>query len=66
MKSMTGYGKGVAERAGKTVTVELKAVNNRYLEINTRLGKSFAACDEIIRKEIGAKIKRGSIDVYFS
>ena len=65
MRSMTGYGKGVCERDGKTVTVELKAVNNRYLEINSRLGKSFAVCDEIIRKEIGKVIKRGSVDVYF-
>ena len=65
MRSMTGYGKGTSERAGKTVTVELKAVNNRYLEINSRLGKSFALCDEIIRKEISKVIKRGSVDVYF-
>lgn len=66
MKSMTGYGKGVCSRDGKTVTIEIKAVNNRYLEINSRLGKSFAVCDEIIRKEIGRTVKRGSVDVYFS
>lgn len=66
MRSMTGYGKGVVTRDGKTVTVELKAVNNRYLEINSRLGKTFAVCDEIIRKEIGKRLKRGSVDVYFS
>ncbi len=64
MKSMTGYGKGVSSRDGKTVTVELKAVNNRYLEINSRLGKSYASCDEVIRKEISKRIKRGSIDVF--
>ena len=64
MKSMTGYGKGVSSRDGKTVTVELKAVNNRYLEINSRLGKSYALCDEVIRKEISKRIKRGSIDVF--
>lgn len=66
MKSMTGYGKGVCARDGNTVTVELKAVNNRYLEINTRLGKSFAALEDALRKQIGAVIKRGSVDVYFS
>ncbi len=64
MKSMTGYGKGVSSKDGKTVTVELKAVNNRYLEINSRLGKSYALCDEVIRKEISKRIKRGSIDVF--
>lgn len=66
MQSMTGYGKGVSTRGGKTVTIELKAVNNRYLELNSRLGKSFAVCDEIVRKEIGKFVKRGSVDVYFS
>ncbi len=66
MKSMTGYGKGVAAKEGKTVTVELKAVNNRYLESNSRLGKSYAVCDDIIRKEIAKRIKRGTVDVYFS
>ena len=37
MKSMTGFGAGVAELDGKKVTIELKAVNNRFLEINVRL-----------------------------
>lgn len=65
MKSMTGFGKGVATKDGKTVTVELKSVNNRYLEINSRLGKSFAVCDDVLRKEISRTVKRGSVDVYF-
>ncbi len=66
MRSMTGYGKGTAIEGGVTVTVELKAVNNRYLEINSRLGKTFAACDEVIRREITKQVKRGSVDVYFT
>lgn len=66
MRSMTGYGKGVAQKEGKTVTIELKSVNNRYLEINSRLGKSYAACDDVLRKEIAKHVKRGSVDVYFS
>ncbi len=65
MKSMTGYGKGISVRDNKTLTVELKAVNNRFLEINTRLPKFLVAGDEIVRKEIGAVIKRGSIDFYY-
>lgn len=65
MKSMTGYGKGVAERESKTLTVELKAVNNRFLEINARLPKFLVAGDETIRKEISSVIKRGAVDFYF-
>lgn len=65
MKSMTGYGKGVSNYGTKTLTVELKSVNNRFLEINSRLPKYLMAGDEIIRKRISAVLKRGSIDVYF-
>jgi uncharacterized protein (TIGR00255 family) len=66
MKSMTGYGKGVAEKDGKELTVELKAVNGRFLEINSRLPKAFAFFDGVLRKAIGKVIKRGTVDVYFS
>ena len=66
MRSMTGYGKGVATENGVTVTVELKSVNNRYLEVGSRLGKTYAACDEILRKAIGSQVKRGSVEVYFT
>lgn len=65
MKSMTGYGKGVAQRENKTLTVELKSVNNRFLEINARLPKFLVAGDEIIRKQIGSVIKRGTVDFFF-
>lgn len=65
MKSMTGYGKGVAQRENKTLTVELKSVNNRFLEINARLPKFLVAGDEIVRKQISSVIKRGSVDFFF-
>ena len=66
MKSMTGYGKGVIEADGRTLTIELKAVNNRYLEINSRLPKAMSGLDEALRREIQSVIKRGSVDVYFN
>ncbi len=66
MKSMTGYGKGVIEADGRTLTIELKSVNNRYLDINSRLPKAMSGCDEALRREIQSVIKRGSIDVYFN
>ncbi len=62
---MTGYGKGVSQRENLTLTVELKAVNNRFLEINARLPKYFMAGEEIVRKEIGAVIKRGTVDFFY-
>ncbi len=66
MKSMTGYGKGVVEADGRTLTIELKSVNNRYLEINSRLPKAMSGCDDALRREIQSVIKRGSVDVYFN
>lgn len=65
MKSMTGYGKGVSVRDNKTLTVELKAVNNRFLEINARLPKFLISGDEIVRKVISSVVRRGSIDFFF-
>ncbi len=62
---MTGYGRGTVQRDNKTLTVELKAVNNRFLEINARLPKFLLKGDEIVRKEISSVIKRGTIDFYF-
>lgn len=49
MKSMTGYGKGEAADEHRKVTVELKAVNNRYLEINTRFSKALNFVDDAVR-----------------
>lgn len=66
MKSMTGYGKGVATRNNRTVTVELKSVNNRFLEISCRLHKSMMYIDDAIQKSIKQAVSRGSVDVYFS
>lgn len=66
MKSMTGYGKGVAVKDDRTVTVEIKSVNNRFLEIACKLPKSMMYIDDIIQKRIKLNASRGSFDVYFS
>ena len=64
MKSMTGYGKGVAADGTRTFTVELKAVNNRYLEIGCKVPKTLAYTEEILRTCVKETIRRGSVDVY--
>lgn len=66
MKSMTGYGKGVAERDGRTVTVEIKSVNNRFLDVTCKLPKSMIYIDDVIQKKVKAAFSRGSFDVFFS
>ncbi len=62
--SMTGYGKGIAELNGLKVTVELKSVNHRFLDLNIKLPKVFTFAEDILRKTIQGAISRGHIDVY--
>ncbi|MCK4503629.1 MAG: YicC family protein [Desulfuromonadales bacterium] len=64
LNSMTGYGKGEAERDGLIVIVEIKSVNHRYADISVKLPRSFLALENGLRKRVGQSLKRGKIDVY--
>jgi uncharacterized protein (TIGR00255 family) len=63
---MTGYGKGVATVGALKLTLELKAVNGRFLEINSRLGKLFACGEDTLKKLIAERVKRGNVEVSYS
>jgi len=52
--------------SGRQLTVELKSVNHRFLDINFRMPRSFAFLEDEMRKQIGRRISRGHIDVYIS
>lgn len=64
MKSMTGFGKASAENDGRKVTIELKAVNHRYLDLSIKLPKLLNAAEDTIRKTLQARFSRGHIDAY--
>lgn len=64
--SMTGYGKHTVTEGGFELTIELKSVNNRYLDINCRVPKSMARTEDIIRRTLKNCFARGSVDVYVS
>ncbi|MCX7904353.1 MAG: YicC family protein [Caloramator sp.] len=64
IKSMTGYGRGECEENNRRFVIEIKSVNNRYLDINIRLPKHLIALEDNIRKYISAKVSRGKIDVF--
>lgn len=66
IKSMTGYGRGTIEEAGRAFQVEIKSVNNRYLDINIRLPRQFNALEDNVRKYITSRLSRGKIDVYIN
>lgn len=64
MKSMTGYGKGSANYEGRTLTVELKSVNHRYLDLSIRLPRAFLAYEDLFRQQLSLGLNRGHVDVY--
>ena len=66
MLSMTGYGKGEYKQGGIEITVEMKTVNNRYLDIGIKAPKAFASCEDVLRARIREKITRGHLDVYIN
>ena len=64
MRSMTGYGRGAANAEGRSLLLELKSVNHRFLDLNFRMPRSFAALEDALRGEISARVHRGHIDVF--
>jgi uncharacterized protein (TIGR00255 family) len=61
---MTGYGRGQYKQNGIELTVELKTVNNRYLDVAIKCPRVFIAKEELIRSLIREKLTRGHIDVF--
>lgn len=64
MFSMTGYGKGSASGDGREMTVELKSVNHRYLDVGMRLPRHLSFLEDPIRSALTARLSRGHIDVF--
>jgi uncharacterized protein (TIGR00255 family) len=63
MKSMTGYGRGTCEVAGRRLVVELRSVNHRFLELKLRLPWSDAALEAQITHAVRARLARGAVTV---
>ena len=66
VRSMTGYGKGFAENESARVTIEMKSVNHRYLDLNIKLPKKLNFLESLIRNKISESIFRGKVDVYIT
>lgn len=64
MQSMTGYGRCQIERDGREMTVEVKSVNHRFLDISYRLARHLTFLDDALRKGVSARLSRGHVDVY--
>ena len=67
IKSMTSFGRAQSEdNSNYGLSVEMKSVNNRYLDINIRLPKNLFSLEEEVRKIISKKINRGKVDVFIN
>jgi uncharacterized protein (TIGR00255 family) len=66
IKSMTGFGQGSAQGDDFRVRVDIRSVNNRFLDIHTRLPQELASLEITIKKQIQAALKRGRIDLTVS
>ena len=64
MFSMTGYGKGEYKEGGIELTVEIKTVNNRYLDVSVKSPKSFNCYEETVRSLVRGSLSRGHADVF--
>ncbi len=66
MKSMTGYGRAVENLLGREFTVEVRAVNNRYLDCSVKLPRSMIFAEEAVKNLVKTHVARGKVDVFIS
>lgn len=66
MQSMTGYGKAEYNENGVSLVVEVKTVNNRFLDVVPKYPRSFMKYDDLIRKAVAKKLSRGRVELMIS
>ena len=64
IKSMTGYGRGEAVFPERSITVGLRAVNNRYLDCTVKIPRSYIFAEDAIKTQVQTAIARGKVDVF--
>lgn len=66
VKSMTGYGRAVETVNGREYTVEIRSVNNRYLDCGVKLPRLLSFTEDAVKQAVKATISRGKVDVFVS
>lgn len=66
IKSMTGYGGAKSAQGSYRFSIELKSVNNRYLDTSVRLPRSFLFAEETVKSMIQSHVSRGKVDIFIS
>ncbi|MDQ3712645.1 MAG: YicC family protein [Acidobacteriota bacterium] len=66
MKSMTGFGRGTVSEENFAVSVEIKTVNNRFLDVNLRLASDLQTLEGNLKRLIQTRLSRGRVDVFIN
>ena len=66
IKSMTGYGRAQGSFSGGEISVEIKSVNNRYLDCGVKLPRVYSFAEEAVKSLVQKTISRGKVDVYIT
>lgn len=66
LKSMTGYGRVKVENDLREITVELRSVNHRYLDLNIKVPRIYGYLEDLVSKQAQAAIARGKVDIFVS
>ena len=66
MLSMTGYGRAMRAEDGRELTVELKSVNHRFLDLSFRMPRGLMFLEDDVRKLISKRVSRGHVDVFMT
>ena len=63
---MTGYGRARATRNLRDITVEIRSVNNRYLDCTVKMPRMYAFAEDAVKARVQKAVSRGKVDVYIS
>lgn len=66
IKSMTGYGRARKTLENRDITVEVRSVNNRYLDCTVKLPRAYVFAEDAVRKHVQQAVSRGKVDILFS
>ncbi len=66
IKSMTGYGRARELRGQRDITVEVRSVNNRYLDCTVKMPRMYVFAEDAVKQRVQAAISRGKVDVYIT
>ena len=64
VKSMTGYGRARQMRGSRDITIEVRSVNNRYLDTTVKLPRTYIFAEDTLKKQVQTFVSRGKVDIF--